>query len=356
MKTKLLTLAMISAFALSACGGGDDSPKVNQSTKPSNQQGQNQQGQNQQGQNQQGQNQQGQNQQGQNQQGQNQQGQNQQGQNQQGQNQQGQNQQGQNQQGQNQQGQNQQGQNQQGQQTSDKPFTMEQQVATFKQTIKNGEPVSMTNTPTYSTSNGDGDNFKKITVNGYTFTMLDTSGDAALDEVKTIVGQENNYGEYYVIPNINNRGTAYAKYGFTIDYKTGNFNLFYQGKPTPVAEVPTTGKATYQGYAFALDPVEYNKHITQEGDYGEWKGLSEFTADFDKKTLTGTLRGWRSLSQTQPKAVQINAKIQANTFKGTANGTGTAEGKFYGTKAQNLAGAFNDKSQNLQGVFGANKQ
>ncbi|MBR2250876.1 MAG: transferrin-binding protein-like solute binding protein, partial [Neisseriaceae bacterium] len=35
---------------------------------------------------------------------------------------------------------------------------------------------------------------------------------------------------------------------------------------------------------------------------------------------------------------------------------GTAEGKFYGPKAQNLAGAFNDKSQNLQGVFGANKQ
>ena len=240
--------------------------------------------------------------------------------------------------------------------STETPFTMKQQVATFKQTIKNGEPVSMTNTPTYSTSNGDGDNFKKITVNGYTFTMLDTSGNAALDEDRTIVGQENNYGEYQVIPNINNRGTAYAKYGFTIDYKTGNFNLFYQGKPTPVAEVPTTGKATYQGYAFALDPVEYNKHITQERDYGEWKGVSEFTADFDKKTLTGTLRGWHSSSQTDPKAVQINAKIQANTFQGTANGTGTAEGKFYGANAQNLAGAFNDKSQNLQGVFGANKQ
>ena len=241
--------------------------------------------------------------------------------------------------------------------STETPFTMKQQVATFKQTIKNGEPVSMTNTPTYSTSNGDGDNFKKITVNGYTFTMLDTSGNAALDENKTLVGQDNNYGEYQVIPNINNRGTAYAKYGFTIDYKTGNFNLFYQGKPTPVAEVPTTGKATYQGYAFALDPVERNKHITQkERDYGEWKGLSEFTVDFDKKTLTGTLNGWHSSSQTDPKAVQINAKIQANTFKGTANGTGTAEGKFYGANAQNLAGAFNDKSQNLQGVFGGNKQ
>ena len=240
--------------------------------------------------------------------------------------------------------------------STETPFTMKQQVATFKQTIKNGEPVSMTNTPTYSTSNGDGDNFKKITVNGYTFTMLDTSGNAALDEDRTIVGQDNNYGEYQVIPNINNRGTAYAKYGYTIDYKTGNFNLFYQGKPTPVAEVPTTGKATYQGYAFALDPVEYNKHITQERDYGEWKGVSEFTADFDNKTLTGTLRGWHSSSQTDPKAVQINAKIQANTFQGTVNGTGTAEGKFYGANAQNLAGAFNDKSQNLQGVFGANKQ
>ena len=294
MKAKLLALAVISAFALSACasGGNDSKPKVDNTTKPAQNSGDNNGGT-----------------------------------------------------------------TGGGSTSTETPFTMKQQVATFKQTIKNGEPVSMTNTPTYSTSNGDGDNFKKITVNGYTFTMLDTSGNAALDEDRTLVGQDNNYGEYQVIPNINNRGTAYAKYGYTIDYKTSNFNLFYQGKPTPVAEVPTTGKATYQGYAFALDPVERNKHITQkERDYGEWKGVSEFTVDFDKKTLTGTLSGWHSSSQPQPKAVQINAKIQANTFQGTANKTGYAEGKFYGPKAQNLAGAFNDKSQNLQGVFGGNKQ
>ena len=95
---------------------------------------------------------------------------------------------------------------------------------------------------------------------------------------------------------------------------------------------------------------------SQEGKY---IGLSTFNVDFTNKTLKGTLNDWQDAYQqptTAKKAVSIDAKIQANTFKGTANGSGTAEGKFYGPKAQNLAGAFNDKSQNLQGVFGGNKQ
>ena len=240
---------------------------------------------------------------------------------------------------------------------TDTPFTMKQQQATYKITLKNGEPIAIAQTPTYGTSSGDGSNFKKITVDGQTFTMKDTSGNSQKDEEYGVVEQEGSKGEVNVAPNLNNgRGTAYAKYGWTIGYSTGKLTLFYQGNPTPTNEMPTTGSATYKGNAIAFDMKEYNANITKDGDYGVSKGVSEFTADFANKKLTGTLSGWHSSSAKQPKAVTIDVKIQANTFQGTANGTGTAEGKFYGTKAQNLAGAFNDKSQNLQGVFGANKQ
>ncbi|MBR7059578.1 MAG: transferrin-binding protein-like solute binding protein [Neisseriaceae bacterium] len=116
--------------------------------------------------------------------------------------------------------------------------------------------------------------------------------------------------------------------------------------------MPKTGIATYQGYVLGFNPVEANLNIDGGGEYYD---LSEFNVDFANKQLTGTLDNWKSKS-SKPNAINIKAKIRANTFQGTANKTGYAEGKFYGPAAQNLAGAFEDKNQNLHGVFGANKQ
>ena len=155
MKAKLLAMAMISAFALSACGGGSDSsPKVNNKTNGgsavSGDTGGGSTG----------------------------------------------------------------GSSTGGSTATDTPFTMKQQQATYKITLKNGEPIAIAQTPTYGTSSGDGSNFKKITVDGQTFTMKDTSGNSQKDEEYGVVEQESLKGEVNVAPNLNNgRGTACTKYG-----------------------------------------------------------------------------------------------------------------------------------------------
>lgn len=129
-------------------------------------------------------------------------------------------------------------------------FALNHQKTTFKQTLKNGEPVSINETPTYSASNNDGDNFKTIQVGKQTFTM--NSNEKYMGE---FVGTEKDgVGEYKVDPD-----TAYARYGFTIDHKTADWTLFYQGQPTDVAKMPTAGSVVYVGRAFALNPKEINK-------------------------------------------------------------------------------------------------
>lgn len=309
---------MISSFALSACGGGDDSPKVNQSTKPSNQQGQNQQGQNQQSQNQQGQNQQGQNQQGQNQQGQNQQGQNQQ--------------------GQNQQGQNQQGQNQQGQQTSDTPYTMEQQVSAWKISIS-GDTAQFSNKQIRS--GNDGDDFDNIVVNGKKMS-ISQYGKANTDHIGRIDGTD---------------GTAYARYGLIMSETTMEGLAFFQGKPTEISDMPTANGVKYVGQVFAFNPTKGVNVNTG----GEFNGTSTFTVNFADKTMSGDLTDWKGGKNfVNPGNIHIEAKIKGNSFS-TKDATGTtanvkAEGKFYGPQAQNLAGAFSNSKTGVQGTFGANKQ
>ncbi|MBP3194922.1 MAG: transferrin-binding protein-like solute binding protein [Cardiobacteriaceae bacterium] len=113
--------------------------------------------------------------------------------------------------------------------------------------------------------------------------------------------------------------------------------------------MPTTGQVTYLGKAIAAN--------LNTPDAEKYFGDSSFQVDFGSKKLTGTLDNWQSV-ETMPamQAVNIEADIRANTFQGTANSTGYAEGKFYGPDAANIAGSFDDKDQKLFGVFGANKQ
>ena len=311
MKAKLLALAVISAFALSACGSDDKKPKVDNTTKPAQNGGDNNGGATGGGSTGGGT-------------------------------------------------------TGGGTTTPDTPYTMQQQSASYTfDTNGVGDPIKLVSaTPKYETHNGDGANYKTMVIAGKTITFKDTRGNGQAEDehVRRVRDEENaaifwEYGIAPSNPNITTRGTAYARYGYTIveSNNTAQVKLFYQGNPTPTNEMPTTGGATYKGFAIAIDP---NKTIATNGEGDSFFGLSELKADFANKKLTGTLNDWQNKHSDKValKEVQIEADIRANTFKGTANGTGTAEGKFYGTNAQNLAGAFNDKSQNLQGVFGANKQ
>lgn len=301
MYKKLITLATISEFALTACGGGSDDSGTSQPNNPTNNQINNPQSIS---------------------------------------------------------------------QTENLPDTnLKMQIAAYKVTTNgSGDPISIATTPSYHNHNRDGNNYNQIVINGKTIVFKETYGDLAEDEKfrhidsLKIGANGEDIDSYIVNPMRTSRGTAYARYGMVENELDEQVEFFYQGKPTEISNIPKQGTATYKGYAFGFDMEEISKVFNlEEGaevENGQWYGLSEFNVDFGNKLVKGKLNDWRGFGtlSNSPKEIAIEATIDGNIFVGTANQTGYAEGKFYGPDAQNLAGAFNDKQQKLQGVFGANKQ
>lgn len=118
-------------------------------------------------------------------------------------------------------------------------------------------------------------------------------------------------------------------------------DVFYDGLETSVSDMPTTGKATYVGNITRLDNNSA-KVINI--------GKSELTADFESKTIHGKLTtDNRWLKLNFPRNISLEpTKIMGNSFNGTAiaeanlvapiSRTGKYEGKFYGPKAEEVAG------------------
>ncbi|MBR0129115.1 MAG: hypothetical protein IJM09_04790 [Neisseriaceae bacterium] len=158
--------------------------------------------------------------------------------------------------------------------TPDTPFTMQQQRTQWSITLDTNHNVTnISNTPTYPNVNGDA-NYKKLVIDGMTIDLPDTKGKPFEAEDRRVeLKASNAYAT--IAPNINNRGTAYARYGLVYSDKTpAKLVAFYQGEPTAVNQVPTTGTATYLGYAIAVDTGEINKYGHGDTDYGEKYGLS----------------------------------------------------------------------------------
>lgn len=174
------------------------------------------------------------------------------------------------------------------------------------------------------------DNINKLTVNGVTFElgspkMAENFSKNLVDEIET---------------HVSDKGMKYARYGLIMDWQNAVDYLFYQGEKTPTANIPTEGTASYVGHSLYLCGDCEDEVI---------QGTSKFTADFGKKTLTG------SISNEQAK-VALSATISGNTFSGT-NGAGTeTRGAFFGDKAQEISGIFNNDDKDFAGAFGATKQ
>lgn len=222
--------------------------------------------------------------------------------------------------------------------------------------------------------------YKTFKVAGKTFDFFEHNADGILayDELeqdpKTVEKWDKHYevnSNQSVVPMIGptqgKRGTAYARYGLLdLDSDVENnipayLTAFYHGEETTVTSMPTTGTAHYSGLSLGLNPknVKYGDSYTAD---------VEIDVDFANKVLDGKMNNWRLRNENDwtaeekkqaqikiPSTTRIAARISGNEFKGKTDNVST-EGKFYGPNAENIAGAFNDKNQSLQGVFGANRQ
>lgn len=187
------------------------------------------------------------------------------------------------------------------------------------------------------------DKYDKIAVNGKEISI--SSFFAGQTIPKGARHMQANANDYRLITGVIDPnaiyGTAYARYGLLNDNFGANeqLTLFYQGDPTQ--NMPTSGtNIKYAGTAFAILPSQ-GQMVSAEAN---------FTVNFKDKKINGGISNWYDKSYNL-KDIPINATIEGNTFKGANN-----QGKFYGPNAENMAGSFADKTQKVQGVFGANKQ
>lgn len=178
-----------------------------------------------------------------------------------------------------------------------------------------------------------------------------------------IVGNENSLGFL--------KGLRSVKHdGYDVIYSMGSYNHvrygrvrasnppdnltdyhFYHGVKTPITNIPTTSKINYVGHSI------HDCHTCEYKDKGSF-GTSQFTADFDQKTLTGSVKNASiyDYDDNRPYNITLNATISGNTFSGTSSDGVETSGAFFGDQAQEIGGLYHDKDQKFKGVFGAIKQ
>lgn len=113
---------------------------------------------------------------------------------------------------------------------------------------------------------------------------------------------------------------------------------FYQGNQTIISAMPTTGIATYNG-----------KAVVVNGTQVDTSANAKFNVDFAKKNLTG------AITPAGKSAINLKADIAGNTFASSTGATVKTQGTFFGGKAEELGGVFEDTKSGATGAFGAKK-
>jgi hypothetical protein len=128
-------------------------------------------------------------------------------------------------------------------------------------------------------------------------------------------------------------------------------DIFYFGDETPESSIPKSGIVTYKGNASRYDNVTAQvKNI----------GTTELIADFENKKIKGELK----IDGLRRNISLKEADIQGNGFKGEAvagenhilmTRKGEYEGKFYGPRAEEVAGKaiFSEELKDLNTSFSA---
>ncbi|MCK9061355.1 transferrin-binding protein-like solute binding protein [Haemophilus influenzae] len=194
-------------------------------------------------------------------------------------------------------------------------------------------------------------------------------------------------GLYYI-----NSWTDYSKRQEKKAYSGYYGYAFYYGNKT-ATDLPVDGVAKYKGTWDFITATEYGKRyslLSNSGSHaysrrsaipedidlendpknGREKGLvSEFSADFGTKKLTGKLfytkRQTNNQNYKKEELYDIDANIYSNRFRGKVKPTqkdstdhpftseGTLEGGFYGPNGEELGGKFLANDEKVFGVFSA---
>lgn len=153
-------------------------------------------------------------------------------------------------------------------------------------------------------------------------------------------------------------GLSYTRFGLYTDKSqsqsgTYDINLFAHGQLTEASKVPTTGTATYMGYAIYADDKTSDMDALKLQN-GWARGDAKFDVNYGEKTISGQI----SSPEKHFNAVDLKGTIAGNGFNGTHNDV-QMSGHFFGANAEELGGTFHkgtkDKPDFL-GAFGAKKQ
>lgn len=200
-------------------------------------------------------------------------------------------------------------------------------------------------------------------------TAGNTNGKTKIYEVKACCSNLN-YLKYGMLTRKNSESAMQAvKNSDQTAARTaqGAQSMFLQGERTDEKQIPKDENVVYLGswYGYIANGTSWTGNASNETSGNR----AEFTVNFDKKQITGTL----TAANRQEATFTIDAMIEGNGFKGTAktgdggfapdqnNSTGThkvhiaeakVQGGFYGPNAEELGGWFaypgNGQAENAQ--------
>lgn len=162
--------------------------------------------------------------------------------------------------------------------------------------------------------------------------------------------------------------------------KGRDIDLFLKGIRTAEADIPKTGTAHYTGTWEArigvLDKKDdqlYGTTFIQKDSYANQGAKAQFTVDFGKKSISGTLtekndthpavyiekgvidgNGFHATARTRDNGIDLSGQGSTNPQRFEANNL-LVTGGFYGPQAAELGGNIIDSDRKFGAVFGAKK-
>lgn len=162
--------------------------------------------------------------------------------------------------------------------------------------------------------------------------------------------------------------------------KGRDIDLFLKGIRTAEADIPQTGTAHYTGTWEARigvpdkkDDQLYGTTFIQKDSYANQGAKAQFTVDFGKKSISGTLtekndthpavyiekgvidgNGFHATARTRDNGIDLSGQGSTNPQRFEANNL-LVTGGFYGPQAAELGGNIIDSDRKFGAVFGAKK-